>query len=240
MKQTSVVLTPEQGKKLIARAIAVLPDVEEAVKERTVVIVAGTTNRYVPEALLEKIGEKADLDGFFRGVTVPRGVKASAADPLEDVVIEKGKRIRGKTIFDVAAGLEAGDLIFKGANAVNLESGEAAVLIGNNKVGTSLPLLEAAYGRRASVMIPVGVEKRVPAPVGMLAEQARDPDTAGPRLLPLPGEVFTEIDAIETLYDLEAEILAAGGVMGAEGAVYFLVSGEDEDVDRFVKESSGL
>ena len=240
MKQTSVVLTPEQGKKLIARAIAALPDVEEAMEEGTVVVIAGTTNRYVAEALLEKIGEKAELPGFFRGLTVPRGVKAAAMDPLEDVVISKGKRIRGKTIFDVAPDMQAGDLIFKGANAVNLETGEAAVLIGNNKVGTSMPLLEAAYGRRVSVMIPAGVEKRVPAPIGMLAEQVRDPVTAGPRLLPLPGEVFTEIEAIETLYDLEAEILAAGGVMGAEGCVYFLVSGEDEDVDRFVKEAAAI
>lgn len=240
MKQTSVVLTPEQGKKLIGKAIAALPEVREALSRRTVVIIAGTTNRYVAEALLAYIGEKTELSGFFRGVTVPRGVKTAAADPLEDVVISRGKRIRGKTIFDVAADLSEGDLIFKGANAVNLESGEAAVLIGNNKVGTSMPLLEAAYGRRASVMIPVGVEKRVTVPVWILAEQARDPDTSGPRLLPLPGEVFTEIDAIETLYDLEAEILAAGGVMGAEGAVYFLVSGENEDVNRFVKEAAKL
>ena len=240
MKQTSVVLTPEQGKKLIAKAIAALPDVEEAVKKRTVVIVAGTTDRYVAEALLAKIGEKETLSGFFRGVTVPRGVKAEAADPLEDVVICRGKRVRGKTIYDIAPDMKAGDMIFKGANAVNLESGEAAVLIGNNKVGTSLPILEAAYGRRVSVMIPVGVEKRIPVPVGILAEQVRDPDSSGPRLLPLPGEVFTEIDAIEALYDLDAEILAAGGIMGAEGAVYFLVSGEDEDVDRFVREAARL
>ena len=240
MKQASVCLTPEQGKKLIAKAIAVLPDVVETVRKGTCVVITGTTNRYVAEELLKLIGEDASLPGFFRGVTVPRGVKAEAADPVEDVVIVKGKRVRGKTVFDVAPGMGKDDLIFKGANAVNLETGEAAVLVGNPALGTSLPLLQASYGRRVPVIIPVGVEKRVPAPIRMLAEQVRDPDTAGLHMLPLPGEVFTELDALETLYDLEAEIIASGGVMGAEGAVYFLVSGEDEDVDRFIKDAGTL
>lgn len=240
MKQASVVLTPVQGKKLIARAIAALPEVEEALESGILVIVAGTTNRYVAEEILKKTGEEVSLEGFFRGVTVPRGVKAAGADPVSDVVIRKGKWIKGQTIFDAAPDLKPGDLIFKGANAVDLEAKEAAVLVGNSALGTSKPILEAAYGRRVGVILPVGVEKRVELPVAVLADLARDPDTAGPRLLPLPGEVFTEIDAMETLYGLEAEILAAGGVMGAEGAVYFLVNGEEEDVDLFLKEAAAL
>ena len=240
MKQASVSLTPEQGKKLIARAVASLPDVRETVMERTAVIVAGTTNRYVAEALLELVGEKEKLTGFFRGVTVPRGAKPVPAEVTEDIVITKGKAIRGKTVFDVAKDLKPGDMIFKGANAVNLSDGEAAVLVGSSELGTSRPLLEAAYGRRVGVMIPVGVEKRVELPVRVLAELARDERTSGPRLLPLPGEVFTELEALEALYDVESEILASGGVMGAEGAVYFLCTGEDGDVDRLIRDAALL
>lgn len=239
MRQTSVLLTPEQGKKLIAKAIATLPEVEEALENGTILVVAGTTNRYVAEELLKKIGEDAKLENFCRGVTLPRGVKQEGMT-REDVVIEKGRRVCGKTIFDVAGSLKAGDLIFKGANAVDLEAHEAAVLVGNPTVGTTLPILEAVYGRRVRTMIPVGVEKRVELPIGTLAALSTDPETAGPRLCPLPGEVFTELEAISTLYDLEAEIYAAGGIMGAEGAVYFLCSGEEEELKRFVTDTAKL
>lgn len=240
MNQMSVLLTPEQGKKLIAKAIASLPEVEEALKEATILVVAGTTNRYVAEELLKKVGEDTGLENFYRGVTLPRGVKLEGGTAKEDVVIEKGKRVRGKTIFDVAPSLKPADIIFKGANAVNLEMQQAAVLVGNPTVGTTLPILEAVYGRRVRTIIPVGVEKRVELPVDTLAALSVDGETAGPRLCPLPGEVFTELEAISTLYDLEAEIYASGGVMGAEGAVYFLCSGEEEELRRFASDAAEL
>ena len=240
MKQMSVLLTPEQGKKLIAKAIAALPEVEEALEKATVLVVAGTTNRYVAEELLKKIGEETTLENFYRGLTLPRGVKLEGGLTGEDVVIEKGKRVRGRTIFDVAGGLGPADIIFKGANALDLEAHEAAVLVGNPTVGTTLPILEAVYGRRVRTMIPVGVEKRVELPISTLAALSADPETVGPRLCPLPGEVFTELEAISTLYDLGAEIYASGGIMGAEGAVYFLCSGEEEELKRFAADAAKL
>lgn len=240
MKQMSIVLTPEQGKKLIARAVASLPEVETALETATIVVIAGTTNRYVAEELLKKAGEPTDTENFYRGITLPRGVKLEGGIAREDVVIEKGKRVRGKTIFDVAGMLKPGDLIIKGGNAVHLASRQAAVLVGNPAVGTTLPIIEAVYGRRVGTVIPVGVEKRVELPIPTLAALSTDGVTAGPRLCPLPGEAFTELDAIPALYDLEAEIFAAGGVMGAEGAVYFLCSGREEDLKRLSADIAAL
>jgi hypothetical protein len=49
-------------------------------------------------------------------------------------------------------------------------------------------------------------------------------------MLPLPGDVFTELDAIERLTGAPAELLAAGGVCGAEGCVWIGVSGPAEHV----------
>lgn len=66
-------LTPAAGKRLIAKAVAALPAIQEAVRERTVVIIAGTTNAYVAEELLGLIGQAEGFshERFFRGITLP-------------------------------------------------------------------------------------------------------------------------------------------------------------------------
>ena len=59
---------------------------------------------------------------------------------------------------------------------------------------------------------------------------------------PVPGEVFTEIDAIRLLTGAEAEMLAAGGVGGAEGAVWLALQGSEEQLAKaaeLIKEVSG-
>jgi hypothetical protein len=80
-------------------------------------------------------------------------------------------------------------------------------------------------------MVPVGLEKRVLGDVDDLVLMCNDVETAGPRLLPLPGKIFTELDAIELLTGAEAFMLAAGGIYGAEGSVWIGVKGESGQVE---------
>ncbi|MGI5838914.1 MAG: hypothetical protein ACOX8W_04560 [bacterium] len=54
------VLTPAEGKRIIAKAAAKLPEIETAMAEGRILFAAGTTNIYVAEELLgEKITDKA-------------------------------------------------------------------------------------------------------------------------------------------------------------------------------------
>jgi hypothetical protein len=46
--------------------------------------------------------------------------------------------------------------------------------------------------------------------------------------MPAPCEIFTEIDAISLLTGANAELIAAGGVSGAEGGVWLGISGTSE------------
>jgi hypothetical protein len=46
----------------------------------------------------------------------------------------------------------------------------------------------------------------------------------------VPGEVFTEIDAILMLTGACAEIVAAGGICGAEGSIWLVVSGKSSQI----------
>jgi hypothetical protein len=102
--------------------------------------------------------------------------------------------------------------------------------------------LQAAVGRRVQLILPVGLEKRVPGDLMTLAVRLNKPGCSGPRLLPVPGEVFTEIEAIRQLFGAEAEMVAAGGVGGAEGAVWLALHGSEaqmEKAEELMKEVGG-
>lgn len=231
------VLTPAAGKRLIAKAIVRHDAVRAALSSGTVVVVAGTTNAYVAEEILSATDAPASFSrrGFYRGLTKPPAPDATpqaAADPAVafpgDVVLVKGSWQPGKTLFDVADELREGDVVLKGANALDLARRQAAILIGHPRGGTILAALQALIGRRTRLLLPVGVEKRVPGDLQALAARVNQPGATGPRLLPVPGEVFTELEALALLTGASAELVAAGGVGGAEGAVWLSVSGTPE------------
>jgi hypothetical protein len=230
-------ITPSAGKRLIAKTIANHPAVLKALKRGTIVIVAGTTNGYVAEEVLKthKIADDFSRKHFFRGITMPKAKAVTEEGRLADeskfpgdVVIVRGEWQRGKTIADVVDTLGEGDVIVKSANALDLAHRKAAILIGHPKAGTIGLALPAVLGRRVRLIIPVGLEKRVDGDLDTLAAKMNAPGAGGYRLLPVVGEVFTEIEALIALTAAEVELVAAGGVCGAEGAVWVAVSGEPE------------
>ncbi|MCL5877293.1 MAG: hypothetical protein M1540_05725 [Candidatus Bathyarchaeota archaeon] len=235
MKQ--FLLTPAAGKRLIAKTLANHPAIKKAIQNGTIVIVAGTTNGYVAEEILKAHNIAGDFSRrhFFRGVTLPPNLVVTREGRLADesrfpgdVVLVKGEWQRGKTIADVADDLREGDVIVKGANALDLKHGRAALLIGHPKAGTIGLALPAVVGRRVRLIVPVGLEKRIYGDLDELAAKLNAPGADGYRMLPLPGEVFTEIEALEALTAANVELIAAGGVCGAEGSVWIAVSGEPE------------
>lgn len=238
MKQ--FLITPAAGKRLIARAIVSYPPILEALKSGTVVIVAGTTNGYVAEEILLGIGQADDFSRrrFFRGIVLPpaqpRTTDGRLPDETEfpgDVVIVNGIWKKGLTIFDVVDHLKEGDVIIKGANAIDVLKKKAAIYIGHPKGGTIGASLQAVVGRRVRLILPVGLEKRVHTDLDELALRLNSPGAHGPRLLPVMGEVFTEIEAITSLTGASAELVAAGGVAGAEGSIWIAVNGESQEVE---------
>jgi hypothetical protein len=235
MKQ--FLITPHVGKRLIAKTIANHPDIVKALKNGTIVIVAGTTNGYVAEEILKshKIASGFSRKHFFRGITMPLAKKITVEGRLTDdskfpgdVVIINRVWHKGKTIADVIDNLKEGDVILKGANALDLTRRQAAVLIGHPKAGTIGLALPAILGRRVRLIIPIGLEKRVNGDLNVLSQKLNSPGSGGYRLMPLPGEVFTEMDALTALTGADVELIAAGGVCGAEGGCWIVVSGEPE------------
>ncbi len=234
MKQ--FILTPAAGKRLIGKALSAHPTIQTALKSGTVAVIAGTTNGYVAEEVLKDIGQAEGFSRrrFLRGIVLPPWHKTTEGGRLPDesgfpgdVIIVNGIWQKGKTIFDVVDDLTEGDVILKGANALDLSRNQAAILIGHPKVGTTSAILQAVVGRRTRLILPVGLEKRVPGDLMELAARLNAPGASGHRLLPVPGKIFTEIDAIKHLTGAEAEMIAAGGIGGAEGSVWLAVSGDE-------------
>lgn len=229
-------LTPQAGKRLIAKAFIYIPEILRALKNQTVVIIAGTTNGYIAEEVLSYIGQSEGFTrkGFYRGITFPPQASAgnSASKFAGDVVIENGNWNRGKTIFDVVDQLSQGDIIIKGANAVDLTNRKAAVMIGHPKGGTIQASLTAVIGKRAVLYLPVGLEKRISGNLDTLCAAVNSPDATGPRLMPVHGTLITELDAIRILTGCQADLIAAGGVCGAEGGYWIAVTGAEDQVSK--------
>ncbi len=242
MKQ--FVVTPSAGKRLIAKALASNKVVLNALKLGTVVIVAGTTNGYVAEEILKIIRapDSFSRKSFFRGITLPPSQALTSEGRLSneskfpgDVIITQNEWQKGKTIFDVVDSLKEGDIIIKGANALDLHRKQAALLIGHPKAGTIGVALQAVAGRRVKLIIAAGLEKRINGDLCCLAEKVNMPGAKGYRLLPIPGQVFTEIEAIKLLTGAAAEAIAAGGVSGAEGSCWLAISGTKAQEDAAEK-----
>lgn len=240
MKSIQLYLSPNQGKKLIADALASREDILAAAREHTVVVIMGTTNSYLAEALCEKLGlEGIDKGSFHRGILRPASPAIRAAQKY-DLIIRKGELLPEKTIFDISNELGPDDLIFKGANAVHLESDTAGILIGHPQGGTIIPIEAAVIGKRATLIHPVSVEKRVPLPIGKIADFVNAPQATGLRIYPSTGTPYTELDAFPELFDVDAEIMAAGGLCGYEGGCLYYCEGEDADIDTLSAYSEQL
>ena len=95
--------------------------------------------------------------------------------------------------------------------------------------------MPAIIGRRVELIIPVGLEKKVFNDIPDLVMRVLAIETDGPRLMQLPGKIFTELDAIPLLTGAEAFQIAGGGVYGAEGSAWLGISGTDEQIQATIQ-----
>ena len=230
-----VVLTVAESKRLIAKGVAALPQVQKAMKEGMLVVATGTTNAYV---LQELWGKKFDLRRYRSGTTTPKEpdrLPEEREEPIPDVVFRKGEVAKELNRFDAVEHMGKGDIYIKGANALDYAGGMAGVLIGGSTGGTVGRVLPSIIGKKIELIIPIGLEKLVYTDINELHWIAGTDDSEGPSLWPLTGTIITEIEALGILTGVDAYLYAAGGVAGAEGAVRLLLDGTDDEVEEALK-----
>ena len=227
----SVVLTVAQSKRLIAKAVARMPVVKRALAEGMVAIGRGTTNGYVAEEILGHTLLKGE---YVAGRTLPPGMPAErlGSGKLPDIVLKRGKQLEGTNIAKAIDQMGPGDVFIKGANALNYTQQVAGVLIGHPTGGTTGAHYGAIIARKIELIIPIGLEKLVYADINELSRLSRSPqshpDAPVVPLYPITGTIVTEIEAFALLCDVTAYLQSAGGVGGAEGAVWLLLEGTEE------------
>lgn len=222
-------LTVSESKRLIAKGVAQADFVRRAMDEGTLAIGSGTTNGYLVEELT---GEPIDKTQFVTGHTVPDGYSGpQLAYALPDLVIRKGERLDIKAV-DALPDMGPGDVFVKGVNAINYARNQAAVLIGHPTGGNVGAALGIIVARRIRYLHPAGLEKDTSVDLTAAAERLnRDPAGKGPALWVVPGDIFTEIEALRVLAGVEATPVGAGGVGGAEGAVWLAAFGTAAQLD---------
>jgi len=223
-----LVLTVAESKRLIAKGVAALPEVQNAMRNGIVVVATGTTNAYVLEELS---GKRIDKRRYRSGIITPKEperLKEPQGEPIPDVVFRKGEVAPELDRFNAVDQMGKGDVYIKGANALDYMGQTAGVLIGGPTGGTVGAVLGQIVGKKIGLVIPVGLEKLVCEDIGELHRLGAEDDNDGPALWPLKGTIITEIEALLLLAGVDAILYAAGGVAGAEGAVRLMIEGDDE------------
>lgn len=240
VEQAVVVVPAEVGKRLIARAVAQLPQVQRAKEEGLIVIGYGTTNAYVAEELL---GHPIAKERYCAGY-VGKSLSVLPPDKRDPVLIlERGKPV-SLSLEEAAKQLSAGDVFIKGANALD-SHGVCGVLVAGEDGGTVGKFFAACIAKGVEIVIPISRAKSIHGSVTELAKKLgirrlRLASGLKVGLFPLVGTVVTEVEAIHWLYGVHAEHVGSGGVGPGAGAVVLLLCGEKEKVERAFSELSEL
>ena len=231
--QALFTFTSSESKRLIGKAVAALPEVQQAKNNGYLVIGRGSTNAFIVEELMKS---KTDKERYVAGQII-RGVLCVLGQEqrTKPVTFHKGE-IQAVEPGAVMDKLVPGDIVIKGANAVD-PFGNVGVLMAGPGGGTMGQFYLGLKVQGVATIYPVGLEKLIPS-----VEEAAHYGgklllgrTIGCRvgMVCVPdGRIVTEIEAIDTLFGLKAIHYASGGWGGAEGAVTLIVEGEDDDVNK--------
>jgi len=211
-----------------------MPLVQRALKRGKVIVCKGTTNTYLAEELL---GRPIPHGAYVLGNVTPQkgGRSMPEVEKMPEVVFVDGKYRPDMTLDQALQELQPGDVVIKGGNALDYTHRTVGVWTGSATGGTAGKILPVISKRKAHLVIPIGLEKLVPGRIEEIAERTTDRAsylTDVPRMRVLKGEIVTEIEALRILANVEAFQASAGGVGGAEGAVWMIWQGARENVEQ--------
>ena len=226
-----VMLLPRESKRLIAKGVLAVPEVQRVLERGYFVVSRGVTPSYVLEELT---GQPQDKGNSTAGiVTSSRLGSVIEEDRLGPWVFKDGK-LSEEPAPKALANFQARDVSIKGANAVD-PKGNIGVLAADKAGGTVGGIWGTITARGAHWIAPVSLERMV-ADVIEAAQYCGNHlwdytmgQSAG--LMPVTtAKVVTEIQALELLTGVTAVHVASGGVAGSEGAVILALTGEEDVV----------
>jgi hypothetical protein len=236
-----IVLTPSESKRVIAKGVKNLEEVQRALKQGTIIIGLGTTNAYVAEEILSELSgaNKIDKQRYAAGVITDKGTCVVTKEEREkDVIIKNGVVSSEESIENALEELSAEDVFIKGANALDAY-GNAGILLAHTAGGTIGSAIGTVMARGVIFIIPVGIEKMIPYSITAAAKRVgkeRFYKSVGMPvgLMPVHGKVITEIEALRILGAEDAFPIGAGGVAKGEGSVVICAEGSAEKMEELM------
>ena len=243
MEYIQFTLTVNEGKWLIAHAIAGMPEVRRAMAERRVVFKAGTTVSCVAQLL-------TNTPLRICGRITPRGtVSSRAKGPGSHFLLYDQGRLENLDGHADVALLELGpgDVMITGANIIDAFGG-AAMLAGSPGGNDGGRTIATMCSEGFQVIVAAGLEKLIPGAVGQSIIHSRRKGISSSRgmacgLFPVMGQVITELEAIRMIADVEVCLIGRGGISGAEGGSVFQAWGPEvelEELERVLASCRGL
>ena len=209
--QADVILTVAESKRLIAQGVAALLSVQKATQDGLVVIPTGTTN--------------LNARGLF-------------PEQMADIVLRNGEIAPELDRYSGVRQFKPGDVFIKGANALNYQQQVAGITVGAGDGGTIGGVIGKIIAGRATLVIPVGLEKLVAHDIQASYHKYASGDatlTLMCALWPVTGTIITEIEAIQQLVPgVEALHVGSGGILRAEGSVRLLYVGDADSIDQAI------
>ena len=232
-------LTSSESRRLIAKAVVSMPEVQKAWKEAYLLLAGGTTNAFIAQELMNDRTIEPGLctagistDGLLC-VTDP-GSRKSYPN-----VFLKGEP-QDKTLTEGLNDFNPATVVIKGANAVDMQGYVGVITAGFD--GGTIPRIIGTVTSKGLLMItPVGLEKLVPsvreAALALGGASHIDYSLGADCGMYCLGttRIVTEIEAIRDLFGCEAKLVCCGGVGGNEGAVTLAVDGEEEKLKAMVE-----
>ena len=230
-------LTVSEGKLLIAKAIASLPDVRRALTDGLILLKGGTTVSALSEELCN---EPLRISGrISRRGTVSSG----AAEPSgsHSLLLRKGVPEPGDgRLAEIACEMGPDDVFVCGANLIDPWGG-AAMMAGRDLGGEPGRIISTIESEGVRCLVAAGLEKLSPVPVKeAFGETGRKIPAwsmgMSVGLIPVPGRVITELEALTILGYPKRWLVGRGGISGAEGASTIVVEDESrEKQDDFME-----
>jgi len=229
-----IILTPWESRRLIAKAVVQLPEVQHALQHGIVCVARGTTTSFIMDEILKNFQK----ENYVMGCVEPeRLCLVQKENQLPEISFIKGE-VKKITSAEIVKDMGSGDVFIKGANAVDCNF-EAGILLGSSAGGTIGSVIGAIYAKGINLIIPVGLEKLIPYPVreaSLYTGITRVDYSMGMPvgLFPVRGKVVTEIQALQQ-FGITAIPIASGGVNGAEGATILSIQGENDNVRKILE-----
>ncbi len=236
-----VTLTSEESKRLIAKGIVALPIIQKARKRGIIGLCISSSARYVAEELLqEPLPASAP---YICGFVSRHGLFAVPDDEAgKQLVLVDGEAVwldwPKENLTKYIKSMGAHDVIIKSGNILdpNRKAGTLVGLSNGGEYGKYLPYI---LSRGITLIVPMTLNKSVPYPLDEIVLEMGITKISPQRshgkpcgMLPLPGLIVTEGDALQTLTGVRVLPVAMGGIGDGQGTVTLLVLGKENDVDN--------